>query len=501
MPRLRLQRVRVIQPAAGKVNNGETEWSPFCFSCERPPRTGVAAQAGNPNPAITMSRLIACVLRKASLAASFAVAVACSSAILPSSVTQAIVAVLPCPDPTNAGLTLPPGFCASVFADSLGAARHMVVAPNGDLFVSVQSRPNARGKSVAGPGGIVGLRDTNGDGRADLIERFADAGGTDLKLWNGYIYHDVTTAIVRYPLRSGDLRPAGDSSGGEVVVGGMPAQPGHSSKSFVIASDGSLFTNIGSPSNACQQRDRQKESPGIDPCPQLDTRGGIWKFAADRLNQAPTPASRYATGIRNTVAITLRPGSDEIWLMQHGRDQLAENWPATFSAAQGAELPAEILINLKRGDNYGWPYCYWDPTQRAHILAPEYGGDGRTSGRCGSMSRPVAAFPAHWAPNDMLFYTGSMLPARYRDGVFLVFHGSWNRPAGQQGGFKVVFAPTAGWRSPAAFEVFADGFAGAPADRSSAAHRPTGIAQGIRGELYVSDDIGGRIYRITRWPR
>ncbi len=408
-----------------------------------------------------------------------------------------VSAVSDCPDRSNAGLTLPPGFCANVFADSLGASRHIAVAPNGDLFVSVQRRPTASGVNVAGQAGIVGLRDTNGDGRADVIERFADAGGTDIKLWKGYLYHDVTTSIVRYPLLAGSLKPGGDSSAAEVVVGGMPARPGHSSKSFVIAADGSLYTNIGSPSNACQQQDRQRESPGIDPCPQVETRAGIWRFDADRLNQQPSAASRYATGIRNTVAIAVRPGTNEIWLVQHGRDQLGENWPSALTVEQGAELPAEILIHLNAGENYGWPYCYWDPVRQAQILAPEYRGDGRATARCESMSKPVAAFPAHWAPNDMLFYTGAMLPARYRDGVFIAFHGSWNRPEGQQAGFNVVFAPTSGWASPARFEVFADGFAGPPPDRRTALHRPTGIAQGANGELFVADDVGGRIYRIV----
>ena len=411
--------------------------------------------------------------------------------------SQVVSASVSCPDPTNAGLTLPAGFCANIFADSIGAARHLLVTPNGDVLVSTQSRPSARGMQIASAGGIVGLRDTNGDGRADRVERFADAGGTDLKFWNGYLYHDLTTSIVRYPFRSGDLTPAVDSSGGQLVVGGMPAQPGHSSKSFVITSDGSLYTNIGSPSNACQVRDRQKESPGIDPCPQLETRAGIWKFDANKLNQQPSLAARFATGVRNTVAITLRPGSNDIWLVQHGRDQLAENWPAKFSVGQGAELPAEILINLKGGENFGWPYCYWDAARKANILAPEYGGDGFETGRCAAMAKPTAAFPAHWAPNDMLFYSGGMLPSRYRDGVFIVFHGSWNRPTGQQSGFHVIFAPRSGWSSPATFEVFADGFAGTPPDRSTARHRPTGIAQGNAGELYVSDDVGGRIYRIV----
>src|SRR5438874_8719998 len=153
---------------------------------------------------------------------------------------------------------------------------------------------------------------------------------------------------------------------------------------------------------------------------------------------ASTPASgirhkpRVSTlreGIRNSVAITINPRDGELYVVQHGRDQLGgggADWPKLFTAEQGAELPAEELFHVQRGDDFGWPYCYFDPQQKKKVLAPEYGGDGKEVGRCSTKKGDVAYFPAHWAPNGLLFYTGSLFPAHYRDGAFIAFHGSWN---------------------------------------------------------------------------
>jgi glucose/arabinose dehydrogenase len=127
---------------------------------------------------------------------------------------------------------------------------------------------------------------------------------------------------------------------------------------------------------------------------------------------------------------------------------------------------------------------------------PEYGGDGKTVGRCASARGPELAFPAHWAPNGLVFSAGDLFPPAYRDGAFIAFHGSWNR-APVQAGYNVVFAPFRDGRAVGTWEVFAQGFAGAQVQTSrDAAHRPTGLAVGPDGSLYVSDDRGGRIYRI-----
>ncbi len=131
------------------------------------------------------------------------------------------------------------------------------------------------------------------------------------------------------------------------------------------------------------------------------------------------------------------------------------------------------------------------------MLAPEYGGDGRKAGRCAEKIEPIVAFPAHWGPNGLLFYSGAQFPERYRGGAFIAFHGSWNRAPLPQGGYNVVFVPFAGDRPAGVWEIFADGFAGPDVSPRGAEHRPVGLAQGPDGSLYVSDDRGGRIYRIS----
>src|SRR5829696_2738051 len=125
----------------------------------------------------------------------------------------------------QAGLRLPTGFCATIFADSIGAARHLVVAPNGDVFVNLRS--SRRGPLASIAAGQVGLRDANGDGRADVVERFGSAGGTGIALYNGFLYADHGTSIVRFPIVPGQLKPGGAP---ETVVANMPGQPGHDAR-------------------------------------------------------------------------------------------------------------------------------------------------------------------------------------------------------------------------------------------------------------------------------
>lgn len=397
----------------------------------------------------------------------------------------------PCPA-GQGGLRLPTGFCATIFADSIGAARHLVVAPNGDVFVNLRS--SRRGPLASIAAGQVGLRDTNGDGRADVVERFGSAGGTGIALYNGFLYADHGTSIVRYPLTAGQLKPGGTP---EIVVANMPGQPGHDARNFVITPDGTLYVNFGSPSNACQEKDRVAGSPGKPDCPELLTRAGIWKFDAKGSSQTPSISSRHSTGVRNAVALTLAPDGRRLFTIPHGRDQLSQNWPALFTPEQNAELPAEMFVEVNGGDDFGWPYCYYDGQARQYRLAPEYGGNGTTTGRCERLKAPIYAFPAHWAPNGALFYTASGFPAKYRNGIFVVFHGSWNRAPLPQAGFKVVFLPLRDNAAASEFEIFADGFTVENPPPNGAAHRPVGLAQGPDGSLYISDDVGGRIWRVT----
>jgi glucose/arabinose dehydrogenase len=132
------------------------------------------------------------------------------------------------------------------------------------------------------------------------------------------------------------------------------------------------------------------------------------------------------------------------------------------------------------------------------MQGPEYGGNGKMPAK-GNYLKPAAAYPGHMAPNGLLFYTGSMFPAKYRNGAFIAFHGSWNRAPEPQAGYFVVFQPFKDGQPSGQWEVFADNFAGSAAKTASgrADHRPCGLAQGPDGSLYVSDDSKGTIYRIV----
>jgi glucose/arabinose dehydrogenase len=411
------------------------------------------------------------------------------------------------PQPCTTGtaeLTLPAGFCATVFADSITHARHVTVASNGDVYVTLEGTQPSAEKQMSGadkggppPASFVALRDTNHDGRADIVKRIGSIGNTGIALANGFLYVDEGKQIVRYARSDTALAPEGKR---EVVLSSIPLDGGHRARNIAIGGDGALYVNVGSKTNSCQQKDRANESPGVDPCTELETRAGIWKYDANKPGQVFSAKERFATGIRNGMGIAIA-GDGKVYATQHGRDQLFQNWPKIFpTPAYSAENPAEELLQVNQGDDFGWPYCYYAVDQKKLVDAPEYGGDGKKTDRCASKKGPVAVFPGHWAPMSLLFYTGTAFPERYRSGAFIAFHGSWNRAPEPQAGYRVVFQPLANGATSGDFETFANGFAtdsGLALQPGTAKHRPTGLAQGPDGALFVTDDAGGRIYRIT----
>ncbi|HLR25713.1 MAG TPA: PQQ-dependent sugar dehydrogenase [Fodinibius sp.] len=387
----------------------------------------------------------------------------------------------------NGGITLPDGFKSVIVADKIGSARHITVAENGDIYIALSELHNGHG--------IAALRDQDGDGKADSTRYFGSLTGTGIQLHEGYLYFASDTSVVRYAMEEGALLPEGKP---ETVVSGFPEQNQHASKPFTFDKTDHIYVTVGAPSNACQEESRTPESPGMDPCPLLEEHGGIWQFQAGQTGQQFEDGQRYATGIRNAVALDWDNQSNQLYIVQHGRDQLNTLWPEYYDAKTNALQPAEEMFAVNEGDNFGWPYVYYDWKKEQKMIAPEYGGDGQKTAEEGKFENPIVAFPGHWAPNDLLFYQGSSFPAKYQHGAFVAFHGSWNRAPKPQAGYKVAFVPFDDGAVNGEYEIFADNFAGSDSLQSAAEarYRPMGLAQGADGSLYIVDSKQGKLWRI-----
>jgi glucose/arabinose dehydrogenase len=383
-------------------------------------------------------------------------------------------------------IKLPDGFCAVVFSESAGPVRHLVVRKNGDVIAGVLDLRRTTG-------GLLALRDTNHDGHADLAERFGEGGVHGVVLvGDSLLYASTGTGVLRYRFAD-SLTPRKRID--TIVVGLAARVP--ASHSIAIDARGNLLVNIGALSDGCQAS-ATPNTPGRDPCPELETTGGIWRFPTDHLNQQIKDGTRVATGLHNAVALAVNPRDTSIYAVSHGRDGLHDLWPSLYSPEESATAAAEEMIRIAtaRAD-FGWPYCYYDFLKQQRVVAPEYGGDKVQGARCERMIQPLIAFPAHWSPMSLLFYTGKMFPAVYRSGAFIAFHGSAYRAPLPQEGYHVVFLSFTADNLAGDYEIFASGFAGGMTSPEGADHRPVGLAQGPDGALYLSDDKGGRIWRIT----
>lgn len=384
----------------------------------------------------------------------------------------------------DSSLVLPAGFNATKFVTELGRARHIAIAANGDVFVKLEKLKDGKG--------IFRLHDTDKDGNADEITGFGNYVGTGIAIKNGYLYASSNKEVFRYKINEKDGKV--DEASEQKIITGLVDKGQHNSKSITLDNAGNIYVNIGCPSNVCQVQDRTKGSPGQNPCPLLETAGGIWQFRADQLNQSYKQGVRYATGLRNVVGLDWNTDANDLYVMQHGRDMLFQFYPELFDAKAGAVNPAEEMFRIKKGADCGFPYCYFDNDKKQKLLNPEYGGDRKKAGNCAGKEQSILQFPGHLAPNGLLFYTGNKFPAKYRNGAFIAFHGSWNRTPEPQAGYFVVFVPFKNGLPSGDWEVFADGFAGPNINRAK--YRPCGLAQAPDGSLYVSEDNNGTVWKI-----
>lgn len=382
-------------------------------------------------------------------------------------------------DADNGGLRLAPGLCATLYA-TLPGARHIVVSSNGDLFVAAQGRA----------GGLFLLRDRDGDGHADTTVTFVTGSGTGVAVTTDAVYFAPADQVLRFGYRPGSLVPSGPAT---VVVSGLPTG-GHTAKTLAMGKDGFLYVDHGSATNSCQIEDRKVRSPGQQPCAELAVRAGIWRYDSRKSGQTPADGERWATGLRNAMAIAVDPASGVLFGATHGRDQLGANWG--FSDADNAEKPAEEFGLIAKGSDFGWPYCYYDPLAKQKVLSPEYGGDGVKQGDCGQKTQPLIAFPGHWAPLQLAFSNGAGLGAAYRTGAFIAFHGSWNRAPLPQAGYRIVFIPFSGGKPTGQYTTVATG------SSSETSLRPSGVASAPGGAaLYIASDASGKIWRVIPTPQ
>ena len=409
----------------------------------------------------------------------------------------------PAGDPGNGGLFLPGGFEAVVVTDSIGRARHLTVNTNGDIYVKLTYND-----IMHGSGGTVGLRDADNDGKADIITYFGDykdEGGlpAGIAVHNNYLYTATIKNIFRNKLKKGQLLP---DSKTEIILTDDDEhlrKHWHTAKPFAFDNKGNMYVPFGAPTDAAQ--DINMAGPagipggkGLDPAPDLEKYAGIWRFRADKKGQTQKDGHKYATGIRSVLAIDWNSMDNSLYVAMNGMDNFHTRYPRVFTAWQAAVLPAEPLLKVTEHSDFGWPYAYYDHMQGKNVLQPGYGGDGKIIGRAAKFDVPLMGFPGHWAPMDLLFYTGDQFPERYKQGAFVAFHGSTDRSPYPQAGYIVCFVPFEKGKPTGNWEVFADGFTGVDTvfNTSDALYRPMGLAQGPDGSLYISESNKGKIWRV-----
>lgn len=333
-------------------------------------------------------------------------------------------------------IKLPENFRMNTYAEKLKGPRFMALSPDNVVFVTeIRS------------GNVIALADTDSNGATDkyLIKAKNLKYPNGIAFYKDWMYVGERHQVVRFKY-SGYKNDLGKK---EVVIPNLPSG-GHSTKSILFGRDDKLYLSIGSSCNVCNEKDKR--------------RAAIMQFNPDG-----SAGRMYAGGLRNSVGMTINPKSSKIWATDNGRDWL------------GDDLPPEEINIIKDGKNYGWPECYGkqipDPEKGNHVF-------------CKTTEPSAFDMQAHSAPLGLTFYTGSQFPKEYKGDLFVAFHGSWNRS--KPTGYKVVRIKIKD-NKPVSIEDFASGWL----KGTKRTGRPVDVLINSDGSMFVSDDSGGKIYRIT----
>jgi glucose/arabinose dehydrogenase len=335
-------------------------------------------------------------------------------------------------------IKLPDRFHIDVFAKNLPGAHSLALGPDGIVFVGTR---NDR---------VYALFDKNRDNKSDEVLTIA----TGLNSPNGVAYRDGSlyvaeiSRVLKFPDIVKNMR---NKPRYEVVNSSFPTDEHHGWKFIAFGPDGKLYVPVGAPCNVCFRQDD--------------------RFASImRMNADGSGLELFASGIRNTVGFDWQPETKELWFTDNGRDMLGDNIP-----------PDELNHAAKPGLHFGFPFCH-----ARGIKDPEF-GKGKN---CSDYTAPELELGPHVAALGMRFYSGSMFPEKYRKGIFIAEHGSWNRSSPI--GYRVMFVSMKG-NKPASYEVFAEGWL----KGYSAWGRPVDVLVMPDGSLLVSDDKADAVYRMS----
>ena len=365
-------------------------------------------------------------------------------------------------------LKVPDGFTAAPFVTQLEHPRRLLVLPNGDVIVAEQR-----------VGHLTLLRDADGDGKAEWIQRHAENFNQPYGLaWrDGEILVADQEGIWKVPHKLGDVRtgsgenkkaadvppeqrkPSPNVNAQELITqrGVFGLIRGHANRPLAIdPKSGALYVGVGSSGNI-----------GVEP----EVKATIQRFEADGSGQ-----STLVSGARNVCGLTIHPASGELWAVVQERDGLGDG------------LVPDFLIKAQQGDFYGWPYAYIGQN-------PQPGFAQRAPDKVKASKVPDLLFEAHSSAMDLVFYNGQQFPAEYHGHLFVVLKGSWNRS--QPTGYKVVRVPFKDGKAAGGYENFATGFWVSGRERAEVWGRPAAIAVAKDGSLLVADDTAGTIWRIA----